>query len=879
MAVSPTYSARSFLSSKSGAHTAADSALKTPAISSGSSATLTKSLPIAKLPPEELNLSPDELFSKYTVSEVRAVEHRLRADANAKQEELRLMVGERYRDLLQASSAIISIAKSSQRVLDALEESKEAIISQHDLPLPPKTASIDGLDDRHLVSLQVLSAHMKLLLDAPEHLWRLIERKQYFQAAWLFLLSRVVHRALVHQDENDEQSWVSEGVDVLTEFPLVQRQWDVVSQFRSQIIHKSTLSLRDASVSSEEICATLVTLHLLDSRPLTETVETFFTQRSKTLHTILERNSNDSISKQNRSSSFANGNGHHVSSTKSTSAREVTQLMKRALGVIVQTVITAREIFKDESSNSSLIVRVLRSIQDQSETSSSRDTLPAELYLTTQSLLTHLTSSANFQLLPPNLRSYKPYIDLSSSSSLLEHAGLSQRVEEWFKGSCDQWRHSAAQWFSGLLFIKEVWSLRNLIRRYISSSGLLKGENAYILSDLDSLCHDRIIGIWQKLLLNTETKFRAALHDNISVSLQAEGVKDTPPLDFIFQPPPIPVLTQILKSFADTPFQKYQLSLKQQLVGRSTHLHAVLSTLEQCARTIQQDFLHLKANGDDKTMPFIERLTKSYQPTATLLTVRVTSALKSESVDANKNVASAPGFTFLCRIMDDLASSSSFISNIGCTKAAIQEFKRELSVVNQNVLEKWRENTVNRIIQDCTAQIRYTSRATDPIGISAPMLHGLLNLCDSIRQLGIIYHPVNQHTIVQKILRTFIATWASKFWDEKIEDAALHDIAFIRNLAERYGELWEDIVAGLSKKLKTAISDEAALSELEISVAEYFARTQTLFAILLPAPLNPVYDVPLLRFGTPTTQGQQSAIDLAKPSPRFGMLLTGNAER
>jgi hypothetical protein len=69
--------------------------------------------------------------------------------------------------------------------------------------------------DRHLYTLQVLSAHMKLLLDAPEHLWRLIERKKYFQAAWLFLLARVVHKALIRNDEQDELSWMNEGIDVL----------------------------------------------------------------------------------------------------------------------------------------------------------------------------------------------------------------------------------------------------------------------------------------------------------------------------------------------------------------------------------------------------------------------------------------------------------------------------------------------------------------------------------------------------------------------------------------------------------------------------------------------------------------------------------------
>jgi hypothetical protein len=68
--------------------------------------------------------------------------------------------------------------------------------------------------DRHLYTLQVLSAHMKILLDAPEHLWRLIERKKYLPAAWLFLLASVVYQAL-RNDDTDEKSWINEGIDVL----------------------------------------------------------------------------------------------------------------------------------------------------------------------------------------------------------------------------------------------------------------------------------------------------------------------------------------------------------------------------------------------------------------------------------------------------------------------------------------------------------------------------------------------------------------------------------------------------------------------------------------------------------------------------------------
>ena len=55
---------------------------------------------------------------------------------------------------------------------------------------------------------------MKLLLDAPEHLWRLIEKREYYRATWLFLLSRGVHRALTHDDAMDRPSWEAKGISI-----------------------------------------------------------------------------------------------------------------------------------------------------------------------------------------------------------------------------------------------------------------------------------------------------------------------------------------------------------------------------------------------------------------------------------------------------------------------------------------------------------------------------------------------------------------------------------------------------------------------------------------------------------------------------------------
>ncbi|KAG6837690.1 hypothetical protein H0H93_004966 [Arthromyces matolae] len=465
------------------------------------------------------DVDPDKLFMQYPISEVKFVQQRLRADADAKQEELRLMVGERYRDLLQASSSIISIATSAQRVKQALEETKEIILSQEEPPLPQRT-SIQNGTDTHLYTLQLLSAHIKLLLDAPEHLWRFIERKKYLTASWLFLLARVVHRSLVREDEQDIK-WSNEGVNILEDFPLVQRQWETVSQFRSQIIHKATLSLRDYDSTVEDTCAIMVTLHLLDSRPLTETLSVFLSQRSKTLHNSLswQYNSNSAELSPHKQ------NGHAVTSglTNVVSSdfrrrpvREIKEATHTALDAIARTVKAAKGIFEAEESRPSLVRRVLEHIQ--SDSSSSSDTAqgsPTELYLTTQSLLTTLPSSTHFLLLPPDLRSYKPYVDLDSSSSLVQPLQFTEKLGEWFRKSISNLQKSVTRWFSDLHSVKELWSVRTSTLRWLPTCGLEKYELSEMTRVFDDLCRHRAVEIWKLRITGSLDSFSQRLDSNL----------------------------------------------------------------------------------------------------------------------------------------------------------------------------------------------------------------------------------------------------------------------------------------------------------------------------------------------------------------------------
>jgi hypothetical protein len=77
-------------------------------------------------------------------------------------------------------------------------------------PLPK-----NDVPDTQLRSMKALAAHVRLLLDTPEHLWRLIEQKRYLHATWLFLLARMVHRSLANNDPDEDDVLRNQGIDVM----------------------------------------------------------------------------------------------------------------------------------------------------------------------------------------------------------------------------------------------------------------------------------------------------------------------------------------------------------------------------------------------------------------------------------------------------------------------------------------------------------------------------------------------------------------------------------------------------------------------------------------------------------------------------------------
>lgn len=65
---------------------------------------------------------PERLLERFSAEQVRAVERRVRFGIEQKREELRQMVGERYRDLIHAADTIRDMRRCADSLLQAVRD-------------------------------------------------------------------------------------------------------------------------------------------------------------------------------------------------------------------------------------------------------------------------------------------------------------------------------------------------------------------------------------------------------------------------------------------------------------------------------------------------------------------------------------------------------------------------------------------------------------------------------------------------------------------------------------------------------------------------------------------------------------------------------------
>ncbi|XP_053504572.1 conserved oligomeric Golgi complex subunit 1 [Ictalurus furcatus] len=241
---------------------------------------------MAAVPVQSLRVSdikdPTVLFERYGTDEIRAVERKVRGEIEQKKEELRQMVGERYRDLIEAADTIGEMRECSEKVVQSIQDMQKYCHTLKHSKHTPQSSRAEG-EKQSQEKFYAMAAQIKLLLEMPERMWSALEGAQYLQATQLHLLCAHLHR-LLHLDTP-----AASYSPVLSRFPILIQQVAAAGHFRSTILLDSKSVLRGRAVSDQAIAEALVSTMLLEDSSPRQALADFLLARTASIQQLLKQ--------------------------------------------------------------------------------------------------------------------------------------------------------------------------------------------------------------------------------------------------------------------------------------------------------------------------------------------------------------------------------------------------------------------------------------------------------------------------------------------------------------------------------------------------------------------------------------------------------------
>jgi hypothetical protein len=241
---------------------------------------------------------------------------------------------------------------------------------------------------------------------------------------------------------------------------------------------------------------------------LTDVLSVFLAQRARSLQAALLRSPKSALN-----GSSLNGSAHPKS--KKAVVREVREGLEDVFESITSTVGIARDVFRNRGrEDPSLMFRVLSFIQ--LDVPDRDPSLPSDLQMSTQHLLSTLPSASHFVLLPTTIRSYNPYVVLASTTSSVSSAQLAVQLGEWFSKAVAELRSVAKGWFSELRTLKEVWAVRSWFSDWLGAKELEDGERRGLAEVVDDVAHGQAVKILRTALGDLQDGFHDELQNTLS---------------------------------------------------------------------------------------------------------------------------------------------------------------------------------------------------------------------------------------------------------------------------------------------------------------------------------------------------------------------------
>ncbi|KAF8402424.1 hypothetical protein HHK36_013380 [Tetracentron sinense] len=209
----------------------------------------------------------ESLFRSKPISEIRNVEAATKKEIEEKKEELRQLVGNRYRDLIDSADSIVLMKSSCESIsanISTIDEGIRSLSSAAAAETPklsPNPARVRAYG---------IASRVKYLVDTPENIWGCLDESMFLEASGKYLRAKEVHGLLVSSNADR---------DFLSNFPLLQHQWQIVESFKGQISQRGRERLTDLDLGIGAYADALAAVAVIDELDPKQVLRLFLDSR------------------------------------------------------------------------------------------------------------------------------------------------------------------------------------------------------------------------------------------------------------------------------------------------------------------------------------------------------------------------------------------------------------------------------------------------------------------------------------------------------------------------------------------------------------------------------------------------------------------------
>ncbi|XP_032451954.1 conserved oligomeric Golgi complex subunit 1 isoform X1 [Nasonia vitripennis] len=235
-----------------------------------------------------LDLDIRKLFEEHGIKDIELIQKQIQHESDRKKIELRTLVGERYRDLIQAADSIAQMKQTSESVVAKIvniEKTFHDLQQKYLIGFKMHTEHVHSQRAPNQISDSVVM-QIKILMDIPEQIWSAIDSKDFLLATQLFLLAQHINYSLKFEIGD---------ANLASRYPIVSKQWGIINQFKSLIFNFCNDALQSVHLSKELAANCLAALVLLDGLNSADLLNRLISLRSQTIKSIVISESDLSV--------------------------------------------------------------------------------------------------------------------------------------------------------------------------------------------------------------------------------------------------------------------------------------------------------------------------------------------------------------------------------------------------------------------------------------------------------------------------------------------------------------------------------------------------------------------------------------------------------